>query len=191
MNTPQPQAGASTHPLLPVTSNNDKDSKIGATFLNGKAFSKNSDLSRWGGKFHPHLPYGTEGSYIWAWFGPQIQCLVIPAHHSEGHLKSYLCTAVLKQTAHKECNFQTFTTDASSSFPVVLYMKSSICPSFPFTPLEQLLPRSLTSFFLKISRSFLYPHSLWLFSCVDHIFFDTLFTLGFCDLSCPDSSSTS
>lgn len=98
---------------------------------------------------------------------------------------------MLKQTAHKECNFQTFTTDASSSFPVVLYLKSSICPSFPFTPLECLLPRSLTSISWKTSRSFLYPHPLWLFCCVDHIFFDTLFSLGFCDMSSPDSQCTS
>lgn len=83
--------------------------------------SKNCGLCSCRGKFHPDLPYSTEERYIWAWLAPQLQCLVIHTDPSEGHLKSlqYLCTAVLKQTAHKECNFQTFTTDASSSFPVV------------------------------------------------------------------------
>lgn len=70
---------------------------------------------------------------------------------------------MLKQTAHKECNSQTFTTDASSSFPVVLYLKSSICPSFPFTPVEWLLPRTLTSLFLRNLKIFSLSSSVMTF----------------------------
>lgn len=70
---------------------------------------------------------------------------------------------MLKQTSHKECNFQTVTTDASSSFPVVLYLKSSICPSFPFTLLEWLLPRTLTSLFLRNLKIFSSSSSIMTF----------------------------
>lgn len=76
-------------------------------------------------------------------------------------LSLYSCAKT--NSAQKECNFQTFITDASSSFPVVLRLKSSICPSFPFSPLEWLLPRSVTSFSLKNLKVFSSSSSIMTF----------------------------
>lgn len=51
-----------------------------------KGIFPNSSLPCWGEKFHPYFLSGTEESCIW--LGTQLQCLVIPADPSEGHLKS-------------------------------------------------------------------------------------------------------
>lgn len=81
---------------------------------------------------------------------------------------------MLKQTAHKECNFQTFTTDASSSFPVVLYLKSSICPSFHSTGMA--LAKVSNKLFPEKSQDLLFILILYDSSAVLLTYFSTLYS---------------